>query len=140
MFSVSSCFLLFLRFRKSLKEISLELDHNLRRIFIERDEDGVQRSTQEATQGPGRPPARILVGPRPLAACGPWCPPSRRLFGYKIPLDLKVEGRPLFSMKPTRSRRHLETLIREGSEALPDILSEGRSSLEASSPPWLPPW
>ena len=43
-------FLLFLRFRKSLKKISSELDHNLQRFFIQRIEDGVQRVTEEVPQ------------------------------------------------------------------------------------------
>ena len=48
-------------------------------------------------------------------------------FAYKPPLDLKLKGRPLFSMICTRSHRHLDTVIREGSAALPDTLLEGES-------------
>ena len=126
-------------FKKFLKENSSELEENLWELFLQQYEDVVRRASEEGTWGPGATPSREQEGggtvrTRPW----PWRLPYGRLFAYKIPLDLKRQRRPLFSMKISRSHRHLETLIREGSEDLPDILSEGRSSSEASSSAWLP--
>ena len=99
MLSVSSCFLLFLHFRKSLKEIFLELNQKLRWFIIQWGGDRVHRETQETTQGPGRPPGMAWREDVPPGSLCPMCLPSAPLFSYKIPLDLNTEGWPLFSKK-----------------------------------------
>ena len=84
--SASSCFLLFLHFRKSLKEIFLELDENLRRLFLRQDEYRDRRATWGATQGPQAGACRGPLDPWEGAAPAPWAPPRPPLMPIKSQL------------------------------------------------------
>ena len=107
--SASSLFSAVLYFRKFSSGELLGIGPNLRRIFICQDEDVVRRAPPGAIQGPGagysRGQGRPVGPPRPCSLWGPSAPSD----AYRILLTLKTSGRPLFSTKSFRSRRHLET-------------------------------
>ena len=136
--SVSSCFLLFLYSRKASLEIFSELDE-LRSgppIFPTRTRSPKERrrgATWQPHHGAARaslPRRGVVWGPRgnAAAALSPIYSSRRENPKYPSHYPRKVPETPPSS-----------TLAREGLEALPGTLSEGRSSPEASTPPCLPP-
>ena len=101
-----SCFCCFCISENLLLEIFSELDENLRGIFTRRKAPGHQRGAWG-----GHPQARggaAAAPPRPAGGARP-CPlgtASAPYDAYKIPLTLKMRGRPLFSREITPTRRH----------------------------------
>ena len=87
--------------------------------------------------GQGRPPAAGPGGATAGTRLWPSCGPSTPSDAYKFTLTLKTSGQPLFSRNSTPTRRQLEPEV--PSEADPGTLPEGRSILEGSSSPCLPP-
>ena len=80
--SASSCFLLFLYFRKAVKEIFSQLDENQRRSLFHRHVHGVQRRDGG---GAASQPQHGVAWPHPLApwgGVGPTGVSSRRPFAY----------------------------------------------------------
>src|SRR5664279_3487036 len=69
--------------------------------------DCMEGSHQVDTRSPGAVPP----GPAPGTRVGPTWPPSRCLFAYLKPIDLKLPRTEKFSTKQRHSRRHLETLF-----------------------------
>ena len=103
--SASSCFLLFLYFRKASLEIFSELDKNLQRSLFHRDTHGVQRGDGEE---PGRlhtPPRRDQKWGRALGWCGPlgW-PPTPPFRQFISPVWKTLNTRVIFHEK--FQRRH----------------------------------
>ena len=91
----SCCFLLFLYFRKALKEIFSEWAENPGRSVFTRNEDQHRRSALG-------PPGGARHGPTLGRAWGPLVAPdtsSHRLFAYKMPSTLISSGTELFSMR-----------------------------------------
>src|SRR5664279_1963224 len=74
-------------------------------------------------------------GPAPGGCVWPLATPSRRLFAYLKPLDLKHSGTEKFSTKQRQSRRHLETLFGGFRSPVSAPCRMGESSPEASTPP-----
>ena len=81
--------------------------------------------------------ATILRGTprRPTLRGTPRCPPTP----IKSQKTVKCSERRLFSTETLPNLPPSSTLIREGSEALPGTLPEGRLISEASSSTWPPP-
>ena len=101
--SVSSCFLLFFRFRKVLKEIFSKLDENRRALIFHRDNHGDRRRAGEAPEGTL---TRARRGPTFGRSKG-WCGPPRgppmlplRLYNPPTPKTLRTR---IFSMKSSRA-------------------------------------
>ena len=93
----SCCFLLFLYFRKVLKEIFSEWAENPRRLVFTQNEDKDRRRPGGVPWGPQGVPG---AGPPLAAPGGPLEAPgtsSHRLFAYKLPLTLKSLGTEIFS-------------------------------------------
>src|SRR5664279_3809941 len=81
------------------------------------EKDVAKDCTEGSHQVDTRSPGAVPPGPAPGSRVGPTCPPSRRLFAFLKPLDLKPSRTEKFSTKQNHSRRHLETLF-GGSAAL----------------------
>ena len=100
------CFCCFCISEKSQQEISSDCPQNLRGIFMQNKTPPRRRAARGPPRGQRRPPAvgppRGASGTRPCPL-GTSSPPSD---AYKIPLDLKPRGRPLFSRNSSPSRRH----------------------------------
>jgi hypothetical protein len=122
--SASSCFLLFLCFRKVTQEIFSELDEKKLKFLITWHKDGVQRRTGDGPRGShtwwwcGPPPGRATR----------WCDHLVHLptspFRLSIPfVEKTLRARTLFQ-KTYRKPPQSSTRDREGLEALPGTLPE----------------
>ena len=128
------------RFRKATQEIFSELDEiNSSDQYFHRDAPGVRRGAGGEPRGPhtmpGRGPAWARAQP---VVWGPSRPPAPALRLY-IPPRRENPNTPDHIPRKVPSPPSSSTLDREGSEALPGTLPEGRSSPEASTSPCLPP-
>src|SRR5664279_5230354 len=99
------------------------------------EKDVAKDCTEGSHQVDTRSPGAVPPGPAPGTRVGPTWPPSRRLFAYLKPLDLKPSGTKKFSTKQNQSRRHLETLFGGCCSPVPAPCRRGESPPEASLSP-----
>ena len=92
---MSILFFVILCFRKAVKEISSELHDNLSFLFNETETES--KGSPRGTTGTRDGPRRGLEGATPSGRLRAPCPLSAPIFAYKLPLDLKIVGRALFS-------------------------------------------
>ena len=104
--SASSFFLLFLYFRKAVKEIFSELDENQRRSLFHRHVHGVQRRDGEAPGGGHTWARRGPTACRAEGWCGPlgW-PPTSPFRLFIPPVWKTLNTRVIFHEKFQRCRR-----------------------------------
>ena len=108
--SASSCFLPVFGFRKVTQESSSEKSENYRNSFSPEEPRSQKGRPNGATQGLGRPCARVGVDPRRGPAPSPRIPPYAADFPYLYLRRETAETRIVFQKKDPRHRHH-QTLV-----------------------------